>query len=735
MKKIILQLIFTIALYYNGQSQWTTANLTQGRMRATGTAPGIWLMQGTTDQSFMGVDVGTTNNAFGIYVPTLGNYPFRIHNNGNIGIGIATPLAQLHTTGTVRFGGLSTSTNSDFIVADANGNLSKRSMTSFGGNTTNACNILNMVPRLTNIATNTYSCGVIMDNGTNVGIGGGSAIPQARLDVSGGGLFRNGMNAAPTSHQLLFTWNNSSGAANLFQHGIRTRHDGTTAGANNNSIDFHVWRPVDGSTGLPSLRAMTLNNQGRLGINLATGSPLNNLHVEGDARITNLPPSALNDRLVFANSAGELKSLNPGTSSQVLLGDGSWGPLPSSVNPFVTLQNDFCTNDNSYMLDARNNATTTKLGIIHEGPLTRANTGPGMYSFLGVNNIGQYPMSNNQYGLATVWNSDKLFVGLRRKNQVNSLTCLPLVPTSDNTTDALISWGNDNDDNLVFEHSLFNNGGTNRISTMHPNGNVDISNTDDDVARFHVNLTNLTAVQRQTEGIRFTGLPAATDNDIITCDAAGNVHRRNITSVQGPQGPQGPSGPQGPQGPQGVQGPMGFPGAPGGSGITTADEGITISASGANLGDQCSPFSGTPKGLFKSNRVIYMDNYNLYFNSGQNDGRISNGKIFMGLSKTCNTLNTRLEISANGLFDASLAQPMPDNSYSSPNPSLSGLRFTDLNSTHNPIANVSDRHNNRGLKGVLSLDEDGDVIWVEACCNSNIPLNMEKVYLQQKEIE
>lgn len=60
----------------------------------------------------------------------------------NTGVGIGTiPAAQLHTTGTVRFAGLSTNNNLiNILVADGSGNLSLRDASTLGGNTANPNN-------------------------------------------------------------------------------------------------------------------------------------------------------------------------------------------------------------------------------------------------------------------------------------------------------------------------------------------------------------------------------------------------------------------------------------------------------------------------------------------------------------------------------------------------------------------------------------------------------------------
>ncbi len=110
------------------------------------------------------------------------------------------------------------------------------------------------------------------------------------------------------------------------------------------------------------------------------------------------------------------------------------------------------------------------------------------------------------------------------------------------------------------------------------------------------------------------------------------------------------------------------------------------------LGDDCGK-GGSP---FKKDREINMDNLNLYFNSSEI------GKLYMGIAGDCRKLDTRLEISAKGLPYV--------NGYDISRPSPSGLRFTDLTAKDDPIKPK--------YKGVLSLDEDGDVIWVESpCCD------------------
>lgn len=125
-------------------------------------------------------------------------------------------------------------------------------------------------------------------------------------------------------------------------------------------------------------------------------------------------------------------------------------------------------------------------------------------------------------------------------------------------------------------------------------------------------------------------------------------------------------------------------------GSVNGEQGVTDNGSNTVfLGDECAKGGGK----FKKDREINMDNLNLYFNSSEI------GKLYMGVAGDCRKLATRLEISAKGLPYI--------NDYDITRPSPSGLRFTDLTAKDAPVKPK--------YKGVLSLDEDGDVLWVENC--------------------
>jgi Chaperone of endosialidase/Secretion system C-terminal sorting domain len=85
----------------------------------------------------------------------------------NIGIGIQSPAAQLHTTGSVRFAGLTNGgTPNNIVSIDANGNLWRSALPSAG--VQNLCANVNFLTKSTN--NGNISCSQIFDDGTSVGI-------------------------------------------------------------------------------------------------------------------------------------------------------------------------------------------------------------------------------------------------------------------------------------------------------------------------------------------------------------------------------------------------------------------------------------------------------------------------------------------------------------------------------------------------------------------------------------
>ncbi len=138
----------------------------------------------------------------------------------------------------------------------------------------------NMIPKWNG---STLTDGLMLDNGTNVGVG--VANPAAKLDVSGTNSgstslqLRSGNSGnATSSNQIVFGYNNTSD----FKHAIKSRHQ--SGGAQGNAIDFYTWKygtDADGAVG--TQQVMTLDGTGYVGIGITT--PLDKLHINGNARI------------------------------------------------------------------------------------------------------------------------------------------------------------------------------------------------------------------------------------------------------------------------------------------------------------------------------------------------------------------------------------------------------------------------------------------------------------------
>lgn len=105
---------------------------------------------------------------------------------GRVSLGTAAPTAQFHTTGGVRFQGLTDDfTVPQLVGSDNDGNLFTIDVNVNGGIPINNCGVENTVPRIG--ADNDLICSQITDDGTIVTIGGGTPaiLPNARLFVNG----------------------------------------------------------------------------------------------------------------------------------------------------------------------------------------------------------------------------------------------------------------------------------------------------------------------------------------------------------------------------------------------------------------------------------------------------------------------------------------------------------------------------------------------------------------------
>jgi hypothetical protein len=108
-----------------------TANTTGSNNIAIGPSAGSTLTQGSNN-IFIGSSVQPNISTTGSNQLNIGNWIYG--TNGDIGIGVSNPSANLHSNGSVRFQGLTTNNSlTKMLAADANGNLSWRDASTLGG--------------------------------------------------------------------------------------------------------------------------------------------------------------------------------------------------------------------------------------------------------------------------------------------------------------------------------------------------------------------------------------------------------------------------------------------------------------------------------------------------------------------------------------------------------------------------------------------------------------------------
>jgi hypothetical protein len=157
-------------------------------MRITG-SPSGWSTLGLYDAGANALFISNPTSS-GVYISNAGDHGIHVvsatnfagyfqgkgYFSDNVGIGTTSPAAQLHTTGTVRFGGIG-GTGSHLTI-DASGNITRTTISGGGG--TLPAGTSNQTLR--HDGTNWVSNSTLINNGTNVGIG--TTTPTTPLQIS-----------------------------------------------------------------------------------------------------------------------------------------------------------------------------------------------------------------------------------------------------------------------------------------------------------------------------------------------------------------------------------------------------------------------------------------------------------------------------------------------------------------------------------------------------------------------
>jgi hypothetical protein len=253
---------------------------------------------------------------------------FRIAADGNVGIGVNAPLAQLHTNGTVRFDKYKNNAAGDSVLTtDATGNLVLRKLA---------------IPAATDSSKWSLSgTNIFSKNTGNVGIG--TTAPAYKLDVNGNALISgdvilsgngstNGVRftTANSFDQLLSYTNNSGLRIEALNGPVNIGGKAATGGPVTNvtmNRQLRIYTDNDGLDGL-ILQPNSINTAARLGtteltiganqidvikissagnVGIGTITPSAKLHTTGTVRFENYKNNAAGDSVLTTDANGNLK--------------------------------------------------------------------------------------------------------------------------------------------------------------------------------------------------------------------------------------------------------------------------------------------------------------------------------------------------------------------------------------------------------------------------------------------
>ena len=212
-------------------------------------------------------------------------------NDGRLGIGTIAPAAKLHVVGNARITSMAAGTSAhQVVVVDGNGELKKIAQSSVGGGGADG-----------------DAWGVNGEDETswvartgNVGVGLNTA-PSQKLHVAGNAQIGTAGEEVRIGYVGLNNFagfaHNSSATSGGYALGATSLGTTVINAASNQNVLFRINNQTK----------MILDYDGNFGINV-TG-PSRRLHVNGDARITNMPTGTSSDMVVVVNTAGDLRKV------------------------------------------------------------------------------------------------------------------------------------------------------------------------------------------------------------------------------------------------------------------------------------------------------------------------------------------------------------------------------------------------------------------------------------------
>ena len=373
----------------------------------------VWLIKGNTSIDTLNEFLGTLDYN-PLILKTNALQRMIISSNGNVGVGTSDPVAQLHTTGSVRFNGINNNNALSKILAqDNSGNLAWRDASTLGGNgagwqvfgnngTTPVNNFLGTTDESAlNIRTNNVQRVKVNTSANNNDLIGGVVditVDSLKANGSGIALYRNA-NVKRWGTGIEFQMNNSIGQKTFYGR-VNGGIESNTAGQENGILAFEV--ATNGQLGVFAQQVkMLINSKGFVGIGELY--PTAQLHTNGSVLLSGITNNDTYNKILVQDNAGLLFWRDALT----LNGNANWG---LTGNNGTTNNNFLGTSDANALIIRTNNVQRVKV-----------NTSEGNNSLMGgVLEVNVDSLKLNGSGLAIYRNSNVTRWGTGIEYQMNN---------------------------------------------------------------------------------------------------------------------------------------------------------------------------------------------------------------------------------------------------------------------------------------------------------------------------
>ena len=369
-----------------------------------GNSNGLAFFSGTTQKWVVGTGINAVDDLFKIYNSTAGSAAVTINAIGNVGIGISTPQAPLHVTGTIKVA----TGNAQGILAlgEAAGSgvnvglwRGAANAPTTDGNYLNLGGYEGIVFATGNAAIGSQTRRMVISDGGNVGIGTDTPTTRLTLLNSITATYSNTLPWATFTNDLAVIRNNDNSGGDYTSIALYSRGSGgghvsrivdvaTTSG--NGYLAFQLRSSTDTEN---TTECMRLTSAGNLGI--GTTSPSVKLQVNGASTASalrlNETTSNRNTYLGFIDTSGNFGiDVNDGGYLRFAVNGAERARIDSSGNLLVGTTTAAGTNTQGLAVLSSNSGTRLYIG---HATGTANGTQYVVFNYAGTNQIGSISQS------------------------------------------------------------------------------------------------------------------------------------------------------------------------------------------------------------------------------------------------------------------------------------------------------------------------------------------------------